>query len=296
MSPILTDFAALKAALADRYTIERELGAGGMATVYLAHDIKHERDVAIKVLRPELAAAVGAERFLVEIRTTANLRHPHILPLHDSGEVLVEQAEGREGPHSFLYYVMPLVEGESLRERLARDRQLPIEEARQIAREVADALAHAHAKGVIHRDIKPENILLDGGHAVVADFGIARAMDTSGSQALTQSGMSIGTPAYMSPEQATAASEIDGRSDVYAVGCVLFEMLAGQPPFTGASAQQVIAAHVTTPAPSVTAARGDVPRPLATLIAECLAKDPGQRPDAAALAARLAIIPVPSSN
>jgi serine/threonine-protein kinase len=178
------------AALADRYRIDRELGAGGMATVYLAEDLKHRRRVAIKVLRPELGAALGAERFLREIETTANLRHPHILPLYDSGTA-----------GGFLYYVMPLVEGESLRDRLAREKQLPIDDALRIAREVADALSYAHARGVIHRDIKPENILLEGGHAVVADFGIARAFSAAGGERITQTGMSIGTPLYMSPEQ-----------------------------------------------------------------------------------------------
>src|SRR6187551_2859627 len=177
--------------LAARYLIERELGSGGMATVFLAQDLKHNRQVAVKVLKPELAASIGAERFLQEIETTANLRHPHILPLYDSGE-----ADG------FLYYVMPLVEGESLRDRLTREKQLPLDDALQIAREVADALSYAHARGIIHRDIKPENILLESGHAVVADFGIAKAVRAAGGQSLTQTGMSIGTPSYMSPEQA----------------------------------------------------------------------------------------------
>src|SRR5689334_25189836 len=210
------------AALADRYRIERELGAGGMATVYLAEDLKHRRRVAIKVLRPELGAAVGAERFLREIETTANLRHPHILPLYDSGSA-----------GGLLYYVMPLVEGESLRDRLAREKQLPIDDALRIAREVADALSYAHARGVIHRDIKPENILLEGGHAVVADFGIARAVSTAGADRLTETGMAIGTPMYMSPEQAAGDPDLDGRSDLYSLGCVLYEMLGVQAPFTG---------------------------------------------------------------
>src|SRR5689334_8465400 len=199
--------------LADRYRIERELGAGGMATVYLAQDLKHHRQVAVKVLRPELAASLGHERFVREITTTANLRHPHILPLYDSGE-----ADG------FLYYVMPFVEGETLRARLDREKQLPVEAALQITQEVADALAYAHGRGVIHRDIKPENILLDGGHAVVADFGIARAVTAAGAESLTQTGMAIGTPSYMSPEQAAGESSLDGRTDLYALGCVAYEM------------------------------------------------------------------------
>ena len=214
--------AKLTTVLADRYRIERELGAGGMATVYLAEDLKHDRKVAIKVLRPELAMALGAERFLREIATTANLRHPHILPLYDSGEA-----------GGFLYYVMPLVEGESLRDRLDRQKQLPIDEALSISREVADALGYAHQRGIIHRDIKPENILLEGGHAVVADFGIARAISRAGADKLTATGISVGSPLYMSPEQAAGDANLDGRSDLYALGCVLYEMLGGQAPFTG---------------------------------------------------------------
>jgi eukaryotic-like serine/threonine-protein kinase len=195
----------LAGALADRYRIERELGAGGMATVYLAQDLKHDRQVAIKVLRPELAASLGHERFLRESTTTANLRHPHILPLFDSGRAVVSPfrtAERGTGGEAFLYYVMPFVEGETLRGRLDREKQLPLDDALQIAAEAADALSYAHARGVIHRDVKPENILLEGGHAVVADFGIARAVTAAGAQSLTQTGMAIGTPAYMSPEQA----------------------------------------------------------------------------------------------
>ncbi|MEP7326250.1 MAG: serine/threonine-protein kinase, partial [Gemmatimonadota bacterium] len=213
---------SLTSALADRYRIERELGQGGMATVYLAEDLKHHRQVAIKVLRPELTAAVGADRFLREIETTANLRHPHILPLYDSGEVGKQGSEG--GP--FLYYVMPYVEGESLRDRLNRDKQLPLDEALRLTGEVAGALSYAHERGVIHRDIKPENILLERGSAVVADFGIARAMTSAGGENLTQTGMAIGTPAYMSTEQASG-DVVDHRSDMYSLASVLYEMLAG---------------------------------------------------------------------
>jgi len=200
--------------LADRYRVERELGAGGMATVYLAHDLKHARDVAIKVLHPDLGAALGAERFLSEIRTTARLQHPHILPLLDSGE-----GDG------LLYYVMPLVRGETLRARLERERQLSVDDAVRIAREVASALEHAHKQGIIHRDIKPENILLQDGAAVVADFGIALAVQSAGGARMTQTGLSLGTPQYMSPEQATGERVIDARSDVYALAAVTYELL-----------------------------------------------------------------------
>jgi serine/threonine-protein kinase len=256
----------LTAALADRYRLERELGQGGMATVYLAEDLKHRRQVAIKVLRPELAAALGAERFLREIETTANLRHPHILPLYDSGE-----ADG------FLFYVMPFVEGESLRDRLARDRQLSIDEALQIAREVADALGYAHARGIVHRDIKPENILLESGHAVVADFGIARAVDAAGGAALTQTGVVIGTPQYMSPEQAAGAKDVDGRSDLYTLACVLYEMLAGQPPFTGPTVESVVRQHLAAEPPSITNMRPAVPAAVAEVLRRALAKTPADR-------------------
>ncbi|MDZ4675229.1 MAG: serine/threonine-protein kinase [Gemmatimonadota bacterium] len=256
----------LTSALADRYRIERELGAGGMATVYLAEDLKHKRQVAIKVLRPELAQAVGAERFLQEIETTANLRHPHILPLYDSGNV-----------GGFLFYVMPLVEGESLRDRLDRDKQLPLDDALRIAREVADALGYAHARGVVHRDIKPENIMLDGGHAVVADFGIARAMSAAGADRLTQTGTSIGTPLYMSPEQAAGDPDVDGRSDLYSLGCVLYEMLGGQPPFTGPTAEAITRQHMITEAAPVTNLRPTVPAAVAGALARTLAKNPADR-------------------
>jgi eukaryotic-like serine/threonine-protein kinase len=256
----------LAAALEGRYRIERELGEGGMATVFLAEDLKHHRQVALKVLKPELAHAVGAERFLREIATTANLRHPHILPLFDSGRV-----------GDLPYYVMPYVEGETLRERLDREKQLPVEEALEIAREVADALDYAHRRGVIHRDIKPGNILLEGGHAVVADFGIARAVDAAGGEPLTETGLSIGTPTYMSPEQATTEAQPDARSDEYALGCVLFEMLAGQPPFSGASAGAVIRQHIAVEPPPITALRPAVPADVAAAVGKALAKDPADR-------------------
>ncbi len=259
----------LNAALEGRYRIERELGQGGMATVYLAHDLKHDRKVAIKVLRPELAAALGHERFLREITTTANLRHPHILPLFDSGEA-----------GGFLFYAMPFVEGETLRDRLSREKQLPLEDALRIAREVADALAYAHGRGVVHRDIKPENILLESGHAVVADFGIARAVSaavsTAGASSLTQAGTAIGTPAYMSPEQASG-DELDGRSDLYALGCVTYEMLAGQPPFMGPTVESLIHQHLVALPPLVTQMRGAVPAAVAEAVQRALAKNPADR-------------------
>src|SRR5512143_744025 len=214
-------FESLSPALADRYRLEGELGQGGMATVYLAEDLRHKRRVAVKVLRPELAAVIGAERFLAEITTTANLQHPHILPLHDSGTV-----------NGSVFYVMPYVEGESLRDRLAREKQLPLADAVRIAREIASALDYAHRHGVIHRDIKPENILLHDGSALVADFGIALAVSRSdGGTRMTETGMSLGTPHYMSPEQAMGEREITAKSDVYALGCVVYEMLSGEPPF-----------------------------------------------------------------
>ncbi len=267
----------LTTALSDRYRIERELGQGGMATVYLAEDLRHHRKVAVKVLRPELAAALGSERFLREIETTANLRHPHILPLYDSGEVLVEHLERSEGPGSFLYYVMPLVEGESLRDRLDRLKQLPIEEALTIAREVADALGYAHSRGVIHRDIKPENILLEGGHAMVADFGIARALNSAGADKLTGTGISVGTPLYMSPEQAAGDPDLDGRSDLYSLGCVLYEMLGGQAPFTGPTIESITRQHLVVDAPPITNLRPTVPPEVAGALARSLAKNPADR-------------------
>jgi serine/threonine protein kinase/tetratricopeptide (TPR) repeat protein len=258
--------APLAAALADRYRLERELGRGGMATVYLAEDLKHHRKVAIKVLRPELAAMLGAERFLREIQVTARLTHPHILPVHDSGSAA-----------GLLYYVMPFVEGESLRDRLRRESQLPLDDALQLAGAVADALAFAHRHGVIHRDIKPENILLQAGHAVVSDFGIALSVTDAGGGRLTGIGLALGTPAYMSPEQAMGEREPDARSDVYSLACVLYEMLAGEPPHTGATAQAMIAKRLLDPVPAVRRLRPTVPAGVDEAIAKALAKVPADR-------------------
>ena len=261
----------LTEAVADRYRIERELGAGGMATVYLAQDLKHDRKVAIKVLRPELAAVIGAERFLSEIKTTAALQHPHILPLHDSGAA-----------DSFLFYVMPFVEGESLRDRLNREKQLPIADAVRIATEVAGALDYAHRHGVVHRDIKPENILLHDGRALVADFGIALAASKAGGSRMTETGMSLGTPHYMSPEQAMGEREITPRSDVYALGCVLYEMLTGDPPFTGSTAQAVVARVLTEEPRSITSQRHTVPAQVEAAVRRALEKLPADRFQSAA--------------
>jgi serine/threonine-protein kinase len=263
---------AVAAALADRYRIERQLGQGGMAVVYLAEDLKHHRQVAIKVVRPELAGVLGAERFLREIEIAAALHHPHILPLYDSGE-----ARPASGGTGVLFYVMPYVDGQSLRDRLNRERQLPIDEALRIAREVADALSYAHGRGIVHRDIKPENILLDAGHAVVADFGIARAVSAAGGDELTATGITLGTPAYMSPEQAAGGTELDGRSDLYSLACVLYEMLAGQPPFSGPTAASVIHQHVAAAPPPITQIRPAVPAELAGTLARALAKTPADR-------------------
>jgi tetratricopeptide (TPR) repeat protein/TolB-like protein len=261
-----TSLERVQSALAPRYLIQRELGAGGMAIVYLAEDSRHGRPVALKVLRSELAAELGPERFLREIRNAARLRHPHIVPLYDSGE-----ADG------LLYYVMPYIEGESLRERLRRERQLPMDEALGIAREVADALAHAHERGLIHRDIKPENILLEGGHALVADFGIARAVGSAATTRLTATGLAIGTPAYMSPEQALGDAAVDARSDVYALGCVLYEMLAGEPPYTGPTAQAIMARQLTEPVRSLRLTRETVPDQLEQAVLRALARLPADR-------------------
>lgn len=256
----------LTTALADRYRIERELGQGGMATVYLAHDLKHDRLVAVKVLKPELAAVLGAERFVVEIKTTASMSHPHILPLFDSGT-----ADG------FLFYVMPYIEGETLRDKLNRETQLGIDEAVRIAREVLDALEYAHSRGVIHRDIKPENILMQGGRPMIADFGIALAVSAAAGGRMTETGLSLGTPHYMSPEQATAEKEITARADLYSLASVLYEMLTGEPPHTGSSAQQIIMKIITEPAVSVTKYRKSVPANVASAVAKALEKLPADR-------------------
>ncbi len=256
----------ISAALADRYRIERELGQGGMATVYLANDLKHQRNVAIKVLKPELAAVLGAERFVHEITTTASLQHPHILPLFDSGT-----ADG------FLYYVMPYIEGETLRDKLNRETQLGIEEAVRLTTEVADALDYAHRRGVIHRDIKPENILLHDGRPMVADFGIALAVSAAAGGRMTETGLSLGTPHYMSPEQATAEKDLTARSDIYSLGSVLYEMLTGNPPHVGATAQQIIMKIVAEEAAPVTAVRKNVPPNVAAAVSRAIERLPADR-------------------
>ncbi|HEU4566273.1 MAG TPA: serine/threonine-protein kinase, partial [Gemmatimonadaceae bacterium] len=265
----------LRAALADRYLLESEIGRGGMSTVYLARDLRHSRPVAVKVLTPSLGTA-AIERFTREIAVAARLQHPHILPLHDSGEAA-----------GLLFYVMPYVEGESLRDRLERERRLPLDDALRIAGEVADALGYARAQGVVHRDVKPENILLSGyptrpgapgsWHALVTDFGIARALGGSASGRITSAGVVLGTPAYMSPEQAAGDHDVDGRSDIYSLACVLYEMLAGTPPFTGPNAQSVVARHIgDTPAP-LRALRADVPERVEQAVARALEKVPAER-------------------
>ena len=269
----------VRAALRGRYRLERELGRGGMATVWLAEDVKHHRPVALKVLRPELASALAAERFIREIRVTGRLAHPHILPLFDSGQ---------EG--GFLYYVMPYVPGESLRQRLEREKQLSLDDACRIASEVAEALDYAHRHGIVHRDIKPENILLSEGHALVADFGVSRALAAAAEgDRLTETGLAVGTLHYMSPEQAAGDREVDGRADIYALGCVLYEMIAGVPPFQGATAESVLRQHLLeTPRP-LAAFRPGVPREIEHAVALALAKVAGDRwPSGAAFAAALA--------
>ena len=256
----------LNAALQGRYAIERELGEGGMATVYLADDLKHERKVALKVLKPELAAVVGAERFLAEIKVTANLQHPHILPLFDSGEA-----------DSFLFYVMPYVEGETLGDRLDREHQLPVDDAVRIATNVAEALDYAHRHGVIHRDIKPANILLQDGKPVISDFGIALAVGAAGGGRLTETGLSLGTPHYMSPEQATGDLHVGAATDIYALGCVLYETLVGEPPYTGSTAQAILGKIVTGELDPATAHRKSVPPNVDAAIRRALEKVPADR-------------------
>jgi tetratricopeptide (TPR) repeat protein len=256
----------LRTALADRYAVQREIGRGGMALVFLAQDLRHKRDVAIKVLKPEFAMAISSERFLREIQIEAQLKHPYILPLFDSGE-----AEG------LLYYVMPYVAGQSLQARLRQETQLPLEEALRITSEIAEALAYAHARGVVHRDVKPGNILLDESHAMLADFGIARVMTELGASALSDSGMVVGTPEYMSPEQCSSKGKIDGRSDIYALGCVLYEMLSGEPPFTGPTAQAIIARHLQDRPRSLRVVRSTIPEHIEEAIDVALAKVPADR-------------------
>jgi serine/threonine-protein kinase len=260
------EFDALRTALAGRYRLDRRLGAGGMAIVYLAEDLKHRRQVAIKVLRPEITAIVGRQRFLREIEIAAKLTHPHVLPLHDSGAV-----------GQFLYYVMPFAQGESLRARLTREKQLPLDEALRLTRQLADALGHAHAAGIVHRDLKPENVLLESGHAVLADFGIATAVTAAGGERLTGTGIVVGTPAYMSPEQAVGDAQLDARSDVYALGCVLYEMLAGEPPFSGANPQAVMARKSLATVPRLAVIRPGIPDRVQAAIDRALAPVPADR-------------------
>ena len=254
-------------ALADRYRIERELGAGGMAVVYLAQDLRHDRQVALKVLRPELAASLGRDRFFREIQFAARLQHPHILPLHDSGEA-----------GGFLYFVMPYVEGESLRQRLQRTGELPVQDAVRILLEVVDALGYAHGQGVVHRDIKPDNVMLSGRHALVADFGVAKAVsEATGRQTLTSAGVALGTPTYMAPEQAAAEPHPDHRVDIYAVGVMGYELLAGQPPFVGMTPHQLLAAHITRQPEPLSTHRPACPPALEAVIMRCLEKRAADR-------------------
>ncbi|MEO7501014.1 MAG: serine/threonine-protein kinase, partial [Gemmatimonadaceae bacterium] len=256
----------LKIALDGLYSVDRELGRGGMATVYLAQDAKHDRTVALKVLHPELASSLGPDRFLREIKLAARLNHPHILPLYDSGE-----ADG------FLYYVMPYVEGESLRERLDRQKQLPVDEAVHHANAIASALDYAHRQGIIHRDIKPENVMLYESEAMVMDFGIAKALSAAGSDTLTQTGMMIGTPAYVSPEQAAGAQDLDGRSDQYSLACVLYEMLSGERPFVGASPQAVMSKRFTESPKSVRTIRPNIPENVERALTKAMSTDTASR-------------------
>ncbi|HVT41261.1 MAG TPA: serine/threonine-protein kinase, partial [Gemmatimonadaceae bacterium] len=263
----------LRTSLADRYTVERELGQGGMATVFLATDVRHEREVAIKVLNPELAATIGAERFEREIKLAAKLQHPNILGLYDSGN-----ADG------LLFYVMPFVRGESLRDRLEREGQLPVEDAVQLALEVADALGYAHAQGIVHRDIKPENILLSNGHALVADFGIARAA-TEGGAKLTQTGVTMGTPSYMSPEQASG-EPVGPSADIYSLGCVLYEMLSGERPFNGATAQAILSKRFTEVPKAIRQLRRGVPENVERALLKAMSTEISARYKTAAMFAQ----------
>src|SRR5678815_3686965 len=256
----------LTAALSDRYRLDREIGAGGMATVYLAEDVRHDRRVALKVLRPELAAVIGAERFLAEIKLTANLQHPHILPLFDSGEA-----------DSFLYYVMPYVEGESLREKLDREQQLSIDEAVHHGRAIASALDYAHRQGIVHRDMKPENVMLYEGEAMVMDFGIAKAVSAAGSETLTQTGMMVGTPAYVSPEQAAGEINLDGKSDQYSLACILYEMIAGERPFSGATPQSIMAKRFTETPKPLRSIRSTVPASVDWAVEKAMSTESSQR-------------------
>jgi serine/threonine protein kinase len=256
----------VRQAFSGSYAVEREVGQGGMATVYLARDLKHSRQVALKVLRPELASAMGGDRFPREIQIIAQLAHPHILPLHDSGEM-----------GGFLFYVMPFIEGESLRQKLAREGRLPVREAIGILREVADALAYAHGRGIIHRDIKPDNVMLSGRHAVVTDFGVAKAVSAASGDTLTTVGLALGTPAYMSPEQAMGESDLDHRSDIYALGAMAYEMVTGETPFVRTTAQAILSAHVLDAPPDLASKRGDVPPALSQFVQRCLAKQKTDR-------------------
>jgi serine/threonine protein kinase len=277
----------VKAALADRYTIERELGAGGMATVYLAEDLKHHRRVAVKVLRPELTASIGADRFLREIEIAAQLQHPHIVPLYDSGQA-----------DFFLYYVMPRVEGESLREKLSREGELTVAQAVRVLWDVVDALGKAHSSGIVHRDIKPDNIMLSDRHALVTDFGVARAVnEAAGQRAPITGGIALGTPAYMAPEQAAGDPNVDHRADIYAVGTMAYEMLVGRPPFTGATSQMVVAAHLTQKPEPVRKHRPSVPHELSQLVMKCLEKDPADRwQSAEELLTQLEMLAIPTGG
>jgi serine/threonine protein kinase len=273
MSDVLS---RLQAALAGHYRVERELGRGGMATVWLAHDLKHDRQVAIKVIRPELAAALGGDRFLREIRIAAHLQHPHILTLIDSGE-----SPGRPGDGAgSLYYVMPYVAGETLRERLTREGSLSTEDTLRILGDILDALVHAHRHGIVHRDIKPENIMLTGRHALVMDFGVAKAV-VAGQEAetgtLTALGLAVGTPAYMSPEQAAGQASVDARADLYAIGVLAYEMLGGHPPFTGTTPQAILASQVTRAPKPLGELRPDLAPDLVAAVMRCLEKDPAKR-------------------